>query len=64
MNTNRPGLRTVSIAPMLSVRRGAHAIAFYKAAFGAQELFRIDDDAGAIVAQLSVSGAEFWLADE
>jgi PhnB protein len=53
-----------SIAPMLSVRRGAQAIEFYKAAFGAGELFRIDSDDGAVVARLSVGGAEFWVADE
>ncbi|MGH9839364.1 MAG: VOC family protein [Blastocatellia bacterium] len=53
-----------AIAPMLSVRRGARAIEFYKAAFGADELFRLDSDAGEVVAQLSVAGAEFWLADE
>lgn len=53
-----------AIAPMLSVRKGASAIEFYKAAFGADELFRVEDDAGQVVAQLSVSGAEFWLADE
>lgn len=64
MSTSTRDLRTVAIAPMLSVRRGAQAIDFYKAAFGAQEVFRIDDDSGAVVAQLSVSGAEFWLADE
>jgi PhnB protein len=52
-----------SIAPMLSVRKGTRAIDFYKAAFGADELFRIEDG-GAVVAQLSVNGAEFWLADE
>ena len=49
---------------MLSVRNGARAIEFYKAAFGATELFRIDAEDGAVVAQLSVDGAEFWLADE
>jgi PhnB protein len=49
---------------MLSVRRGAEAVDFYKAAFGAQELFRIDDDSGAVIARLSVCGAEFWVADE
>ena len=49
---------------MLSVRHGARAIEFYKAAFGADELFRIDSEAGEVVAQLSVAGAEFWLADE
>ena len=49
---------------MLSVRRGATAIEFYKTAFGAEELFRISNDKGEVVARLSVQGAEFWLADE
>ena len=53
-----------SIAPMLSVRRGAQAIEFYKAAFGAGELFRVDAESGAVVARLSVGAAEFWVADE
>ena len=52
------------IEPMLSVRRGAQAVEFYKAAFGAQELFLIQDDQGAVVAQLSVGKAKFWVADE
>jgi PhnB protein len=52
-----------AIAPMLSVRNGVRAIQFYKAAFGADELFRLDDKRGAVVARLSVE-AEFWLADE
>jgi PhnB protein len=53
-----------AIAPMLSVRNGVSAIEFYKAAFGAGELFRVDDESGAVVARLSVGEAEFWLADE
>ena len=53
-----------SIAPMLSVRRGARAVEFYKAAFGAIEAFRVDAPDGAVVARLSVEGAEFWVADE
>ena len=53
-----------AIAPMLSVRRGARAIEFYKSAFGADELFRVEDDKGEVVARLAVEGAEFWLADE
>lgn len=53
-----------SITATLSVRNGASAIDFYKAAFGAIEVYRVDDDAGSVVAQLSVSGAEFWVADE
>ena len=52
------------IQPMLSVRRGVQAIEFYTAAFGAEVLFRLDGDGGHVVAQLSVSGAKFWVADE
>jgi len=53
-----------AIAPWLSVRQGAKAVEFYKAAFGAGEVFRIDAPDGAVVARLSVDGAEFWLGDE
>ena len=57
-------VRRTTIAPMLSVRAGARAVEFYKAAFGATEAFRIDAPDGAVVARLSVSGAEFWVSDE
>ena len=57
-------IQKTSIAPMLSVRKGAKAIEFYKAAFGASEAFRHDDESGSVVARLSVEGAEFWVADE
>src|SRR5579864_7566824 len=53
-----------TIAPFLSVRNGARAVEFYKAAFGAVEVFRIEAPDGAVVARLSVNGAEFWLSDE
>jgi PhnB protein len=53
-----------SITPMLSVRKGAKAVEFYKAAFGATEAFRMDDPSGSVVARLAVEGAEFWVADE
>jgi PhnB protein len=53
-----------SVAPMLSVRNGARAVEFYKSAFGATEAFRIESPDGAVVARLSVEGAEFWLSDE
>ena len=56
--------RKTSISPLLSVRNGAKAIEFYKLAFGAVELLRVEDPGGAVVAHLSVSGADFWLADE
>ena len=52
------------LSPMLSVRNGAKAIEFYKAAFGAGELFRFDGKDGTVVAQLSVGESTFWLADE
>jgi PhnB protein len=55
---------TYSIAPMLSVRNGARAVEFYKSAFGAVAVFRFESPDGAVVARLSVEGAEFWLADE
>jgi hypothetical protein len=42
------------ISPMLSVRNGAKAVEFYKAAFGTGELFRIENESGAVFAQLSV----------
>ena len=50
-----------SVTATLSVRNWAQAIEFYKVAFGANELYRVE---GGGVAQLSVSGAEFWVAEE
>ena len=49
---------------MLPVRRGQEALAFYKSAFGAKVLYRVEAPDGAVVARLSVDGAEFWVADE
>lgn len=53
-----------TIAPWLSVRKSAQAMDFYKRAFGATEVFRLDGPDGSVVARLSVEGAEFWLGDE
>ncbi len=53
-----------TIAPWLSVHGGAQAVEFYKAAFAAMEVYRIEDPDGNVVARLSVDGAEFWLSDE
>src|SRR5947208_16670110 len=55
---------TRSVAPMLWVRKGARAVEFYKAAFGAVEVYRVEAPDGAIVSRLAVDGAEFWVADE
>jgi len=61
MTTKSP--MAVSVAPWLSLRNGAKAVEFYKAAFGATEVFRIENS-GSVVSRLSVEGAEFWLSDE
>ncbi len=65
--TSAPGSGTsvmCSVSPMLSVRHGARAVEFYKAAFGAIEVYRVEDPGGSVVSRLSVHGAEFWLSDE
>lgn len=54
----------VTIAPLLSVRRGAAAVQFYEAAFGAAVVYRVDAPDGAVVARLAIGAAEFWLSDE
>jgi PhnB protein len=52
------------IAPWLSVRNSHSAVVFYKTAFGAVEEFLLEAPDGALVARLSIQGAEFWLSDE
>ena len=58
-----PAAVRTTIAPWLSVRNGAQAVEFYKSAFGAVEVFRMDEGSS-VVARLSVEGAEFWMGDE
>jgi PhnB protein len=53
-----------TIAPFLSVRNSAKAVEFYKSAFGAIELLRVEDPNGSVLANLSVDGAGFWVSDE
>jgi PhnB protein len=55
---------STSIVPWLSVRNSSKAVEFYKTAFGAIEVYRLEDPGGSVVARLSVDGAEFWVADE
>ncbi len=54
----------MTLSPMLSVRRGAEAVAFYRAAFNAREIFKIEAPDGAVVAELAVGDGKFWVADE
>lgn len=51
------------ISLMLAVSDGKAAIAFYKAAFGAEVLWQIDAG-GHVVAGLAIGGAQFFLSDE
>ncbi len=37
---------------------------FYKAAFGATELFLLEGDDKGVVARMAIDGAQFWLSDE
>ena len=52
------------ISPMLSVRSGKNAIEFYKSAFDAEVLFCVEGESDTVVAELSINGASFWVADE
>jgi PhnB protein len=52
-----------SIVPWLNVPSSRQAIEFYKTAFGAVEVFRLEHG-DSVVARLSVAGAEFWVGDE
>lgn len=52
------------LAPLLNVRDGAAAIAFYQSDFGATVLMQTPLESGSVVAHLSIHRAEFWLADE
>jgi PhnB protein len=59
----KPAPVPTTIAPWLSVRNGASAVDFYKSAFGATEVFRMEEG-GSVVARLSIEGSEFWIGDE
>jgi len=66
VSSDRGDTRLVSIAPQLSVRGGLAAVRFYQAAFGAKVVYQVGGTADnpSVVAQLSVGGASFWVADE
>lgn len=53
------------IAPWLPVNDGPRAFAYYQAAFGALERYRLEDETGRLmVAQLAIGEADFWLQDD
>jgi PhnB protein len=53
-----------ALSPLLNVRCGTDAIAFYKKAFGVEERFVVESEDGHVVATLGVGAVEFWIADE
>jgi len=54
-----------TITPMLSVRDAARAIEFYKKAFNAQQLFRMDGPDGKLMhAELKIGNSIFMLGEE
>lgn len=53
-----------SIAPWLTVRDSVKAVDFYKSAFGAIDVYRLEGPDGDLVARLSIEGAEFWVSNE
>jgi PhnB protein len=64
-DATRTQLTAAKIAPWLSVADATKAVEYYKAAFGAVELERLEDEAGnVVVAQLSIGGADFWVQQD
>jgi len=63
MSTNAGLPIPTTLAPWLSVRSSSQAVEFYKSAFAAVEVFSLDPG-DALIARLSIDGAEFWVADE
>ena len=53
----------IAVAPWLMVRDSVKAVDFYKAAFGATEVYR-HEGGGGVVARLAIGSSEFWLSDE
>jgi PhnB protein len=54
------------VSAELSVRRAGEAVEFYKAAFGAREVYRVGgtDDFPPVVSELAVGDTTFWVSDE
>jgi len=66
VTSKRAGQQLVSLLPQLSVRGGLAALDFYRVAFGAEVVYQVGGTAEnqSVVAQMSIEGASFWVADE
>jgi PhnB protein len=64
-SSSPPARVSTSIAPWLTVPDGPSALEFYKAAFGAIERYRLEDERGrVVVAQLLIDQADFWFSED
>ena len=63
-NTTKSNNIKTSLAPWLSVKNPEAAVAFYKAAFGVKETYRLEVPGGGLVVKLSHEAAEFWVSNE
>jgi PhnB protein len=52
-----------SLLPWLTVGDGEKAVAFYKSAFGAREVYRLNEPGAGVVVRLAVGAIQFWLSD-
>jgi PhnB protein len=54
---------STSLAPWLTVRDAARAVAFYKSAFDAIETYRLEiPGGGGLIVRLKAGDAEFWVS--
>ena len=53
-----------TLSPWLNVRDSRRALEFYKAAFGAKEIFLLDGEDKGVLARFSIGESEFWMSDE
>lgn len=57
-------MATARIAPWIEVSDGERAVDFYRAAFGAEEQYRLaNDDGGIAVARLAIGRADLWVQE-
>lgn len=53
-----------TLSPWLNVRDSRKALDFYKTAFGAKEIFLLDDEDKGVLARFCIGASEFWMSDE
>jgi PhnB protein len=53
-----------SIVPWLTVPNATRAVEFYKSAFGAIEVYHLEDPSGSVVSRLAIDAAGFCLSDD